>query len=1580
MAKKLNKKVAIISIVLVILVLGTIMGWLVGPKIARRLGIGQNPDKALAKARQLLEVGDYENAEKEFGMAYTFGKTDAYKIERLFELAEFHLINNEQHEADWGKARDCWNKITKIDPDNIEARNKLLDFLYQVAEAGDSRVWKTINENITELLEALKRQEIEPDTSLLTKHAKSFLLMAQRGETTNRQELLTKSLQVLESLLEKNPENNELYLLRAQAARLQGELDQFAGIRDALEKNQENALKWLETGIEKSEDKATATANLLMFKLQTMASDPNEIDKLRVEIETRTMNLPPNDKLLLVTSFAYENTGNMPLEAEINQAIEAIRQAHELDPENIEYVIRMYQLLYRKGSSLNDPDAIADAIELAENALLMSGTQDISGPLQGRNRQYRLYTNIFLAEVYLEKTYLANQAQDEDTARNWRQKAEPRIEEIKNIFGTTENPLVQKFEGMLALAKGEQDKAIRLMYKAYEQSKALDKEGQLSDVDPVLCITLANLMKEKDELGMQLEFLRKAIFNRARPARQKPYLFLDYAEIFAKLRSWSHVLTMVNNYQSRYGINLRSQSLKTQALIALNRFDEAAQSLSEIPAEEPISIQLKINLLTSKINQIQQALAQQDPEKQEPSAEQTQELTQLRTEQTQLLQMWLDQNVKSIDAQTLMGVCRDLIQNNQTQTAIMLIDKYLSGNPDNLPVKILKLQAMQENPLEISQEQQQIIQEQALKSLEDPIKRNVGMAQLYRNRGDYENARTALAEIPTSQANDPQVLLEKFEIAVQEEDIQTVESLLRPLRSQNLDGCEGNLFSAQLEFIKENYQLALRRFDESLAIQPLSSQIYFLKGRVYNRLENYESAIENLQIAQKMKPQNPNYARNLASALFSRNTELGSKVTPQQQAEAQQAITRAMVLNPSDWQLQSVYAETISRENPDQALSIRQLLLKNHPSVENALMLGNMATRHAKYEWDTVKQSGLVELAGNAYQQAIQLEPENETARQVYADFLRVTGKDQEAIDLLKDDENLLWKYYLRNSLFEQAQEILNGLYEKNPEDIMVLHGLVLTAEGMGERQQVEQYLDMLMKMDDSKESELWLFQKYLDNGFTAEVEERLPGFKERYPEETIILLIEAWTQMRNGNLEDSLSLTNRYLETETENASAWRLRGRLYRLMNQPQKAVGDLQRSKRIKADPMVRLELASVYNEMGNPQGAIGELKEGLNDPQAPSQLWLTIEATYKKTANVTELEKFYLTTLEKYPQNISWLYRIGNFYLEQKNFNKAQQFLRDAWNLSLQRQNQDVSILVAYIKSLYEGGKYDEAFSLASEFIDTPAASPAYTYMALIQLKLNQPDKANDSFEKALEKAGVDDRMQELVLENMLETVGKQAVESWCQKQLSQDPDFLPAHLLAYRLAQKEGRYNNAVEHLDRCIELSGEEHPAWFTLAIKKGNVLILAYSKTADKDYLDRSISLFEAMLKKQPENPSLLNNLAYLLTDNNTQIETATEYARKAHQSDPANAVYLDTYAYALCKAGQYKEAERNLLRAIQLNEVFGDPVPWDMFKHMGMAYEGQDNNRQAIEYYQKALDAATEIPEEEKQQLRQTIEKLKL
>jgi tetratricopeptide (TPR) repeat protein len=1576
MAKKLNKKVAVIGIVLLVLMIAAGSGLLIYRHIRR------DPDRALKLHQQALNAGDYLEAEKQLGRAYVFGKSDEDKIQRLFELADFHLIQNDQHEVNWTKAMQCWNMvITNIDTQNIPARRKLLDFYYQAADAADGRAWKNVNENTTELLDIMKKQGTEPDTFLLTAHARSLLAIAQRGETTNRMDPLSECMKILSELIEKEPANQEFYKLMADAMAVEGELNALAGVVDARKKAQDKAVEWLETAIEKTDDKATATADLMLYKMQTTQNDPNSLEAIRVEIAERSKQVQPNDKLWLVTSIAYETPGKMPAEAEINRAIEAIQQARQAKPDNFEYTLRLARLMYRKGHSFNDSAALEDAQQIAEGALSLQDVQDIPGPLQGRNLGYRFVLNSFLADLYLENALAAKKAGNDAELQAYLQKAEPRIKEVLDTLGATDNPTAQKYQGMIALAEGRQDKAAQLLYKAYEQDKALDAPGEASNIDPRVCVMLAQIVKQEGDWGLQVEFLQKALSSRDRYMLQKPQLLLDYAQLISQLRNfpgWPTVVTQwVDNYENRFGPNEQSRKLAIEASLAKGELDKAKEMVAyfDNAPETKLSYEISINL--ARINQLRQTIAGLEEEGKTPAAEQTQELQSLRAGRDTLLEQFFSRYPTEMDPQLLTAVCIDLMQTEQASRAVQYLDTYLAANPDSVGLMVLRLRAQQENPLNLTAEQLQALQEQAIQAIRDPKQKALLMAGQYRSRGEFEKALELLEKNPQVDKDDPDIVQTRFEIALEQKNFPAAESLLQIIRTKNLDLCEGNLSAARLEFVKENYPLALQRLEESIPLRPLSSQTYFLKSQVQRQLKDEQAAIESARTAVRMNPRSPVYVRNLASLLFERNAALGVKVTTEQRNEAEQAIRMAVSLNPADWQLQSVYAESIQLHSPDQALAIRQQLLKSNPTAVNAMMLGNMALRMAQSEWDPAKKDALIELAGKAYQQGMEIDPDDETLRQTYADYQQKTGKGEDAITLLKGDKNLEWRFYLRNGQFERAEAILTELLQEKPDDPMLVQGLVMASQGAGKRDDVKRYLQMLSGLDDTKETELWILQKYIDNGFAAEAEKDIASFRERYPDEKASLLVEAWTEMGKGRLEEAMALTNRYLETDTNNAGAWRLRGRLHRLMNQPREAIDDLQHSKLLQDTPAVRLELATVYSENNQVTAAIGELVSGLDDPQSPVQIRLTLENLYQRNNRTSDLEKLYRSTLEKYPQSALWYYRAGAYYLGQKDLAKAQELLQKSWELSLEAKTPSSASLEYYLESLFQSKNYEKAMNIASGVIDTPLAPVGYAFMAQIQLRLGQKDKALDSFYKALEKSQ-SDSASEGVMRLMLNTVGLDPVTAWIAEELAENKESLKAHVLASSLAQLKGSYNEAIDQMDRCIEIVGQESPDWLGYALRKVNLLIMAYTKTGDNDYWTRATGLLEKMLQEQPNNGSLLNNLAYLLTDNDQQLETALDYARQAHQGDPGNAVYLDTYAYAQCKTGQYKRAEQNLIRAVQIYEASGQPLPWDLYEHLGMAKEGVGKTSEAIEMYQKALGASDQIPEKKTQQLQQAIQRL--
>jgi putative PEP-CTERM system TPR-repeat lipoprotein len=90
-----------------------------------------------------------------------------------------------------------------------------------------------------------------------------------------------------------------------------------------------------------------------------------------------------------------------------------------------------------------------------------------------------------------------------------------------------------------------------------------------------------------------------------------------------------------------------------------------------------------------------------------------------------------------------------------------------------------------------------------------------------------------------------------------------------------------------------------------------------------------------------------------------------------------------------------------------------------------------------------------------------------------------------------------------------------------------------------------------------------------------------------------------------------------------------------------------------------------------------------------------------------------------------------------------------------------------------------------------------------------------------------------------------------------------------------------------------------------------------------DKDYAD-STREFEALLKKAPLNPIVLNNLAWLYARANNP--KAVELARRAYAMAPESPNVTDTLGWVLASRGDLKEAASLLARAHE--QAPGDPM----------------------------------------------------
>jgi Tfp pilus assembly protein PilF len=196
---------------------------------------------------------------------------------------------------------------------------------------------------------------------------------------------------------------------------------------------------------------------------------------------------------------------------------------------------------------------------------------------------------------------------------------------------------------------------------------------------------------------------------------------------------------------------------------------------------------------------------------------------------------------------------------------------------------------------------------------------------------------------------------------------------------------------------------------------------------------------------------------------------------------------------------------------------------------------------------------------------------------------------------------------------------------------------------------------------------------------------------------------------------------------------------------------------------------------------------------------------------------------------------------------------------------------------------------------------------------------------------------------------------------------------------FNLTMINGQYNKAVAYIDKCLQIVGPDGPARTDYITKKALVLQQAYTKTSDNNYLQRAIAEYESLLAEMPNNASVLNNLAYMLVENDEKLVEALEYAKRAYELMPNNPNILDTYGYALYKNGRFAEADEFLQAALQQYEQSEVSAPAELYEHLGMTKEKLGAQTEALAAYKQALEIGVDrLSEAASKRITSAVERL--
>jgi tetratricopeptide (TPR) repeat protein len=291
--------------------------------------------------------------------------------------------------------------------------------------------------------------------------------------------------------------------------------------------------------------------------------------------------------------------------------------------------------------------------------------------------------------------------------------------------------------------------------------------------------------------------------------------------------------------------------------------------------------------------------------------------------------------------------------------------------------------------------------------------------------------------------------------------------------------------------------------------------------------------------------------------------------------------------------------------------------------------------------------------------------------------------------------------------------------------------------------------------------------------------------------------------------------------------------------------------------------------------------------------------------------------------------------------QKQFSEAEVDVQTS--LQKQPENPQAYVELAQIKAAQ--GQFPEALATLQKALDLdPASSPALMEMVRIYSYQKQPEKAIAAVQAQVAKSPNNPLLYVLLSSIQSSTRNFPAAAESAQKAYQLDPHNRNA-VNAYATTVTElGHPEQAIPLWSTWISAHPSDDAALSMLGQLQGQV---GNPAEATRDY--------QKALEINPNQFWALNNLAYLMVEQNQNLDVALSYAQQARTAQPHMASTADTLAWVYYHKGMYGSSRDLLEDAIKT-----DPNDPDIQYHLGMAYNKLGDRSDAVTHLKKAVTLA--------------------
>lgn len=707
---------------------------------------------------------------------------------------------------------------------------------------------------------------------------------------------------------------------------------------------------------------------------------------------------------------------------------------------------------------------------------------------------------------------------------------------------------------------------------------------------------------------------------------------------------------------------------------------------------------------------------------------------------------------------------------------------------------------------------------------------------------------------------------------------------------------------------EQNWRNAFSSFSRVLELEPENLEAMESMGRLYLMANEVEKAKELADKLLASDPSSVNY-RVIRAGVAMRDKQLAQAITILKEVLAEKAFHEEAVVG-----LATAYME--NGQLDEAKTLITDAIAHNDKSAIFANYMVNIAILQRDYDTAVVYLQKLREF-----------QPDNENIVLRIADMYLVTDKGDQAVSFLEGElATSPDKSALRSRLAElmyNAGKNEEGIavIDKAPNMVPALH--ITKATGL-----------MRLNRPDDAIAELKKVSEDTNAGPEA------LNAKQRLAEIYVL----------RNNSDESLKELNEIIQRNPGDNKAMALRGRIHYLRGNYTDAVADLRVVIRDNPkDGASALALAESQRLLGNAKLGEDTLRASIaaNPNYAPA--YLVLAGIQRSQGN-------------------------NSGALETLRSGAATTGLAD--------------LHFAYIDSLVAGKRYADAQNYLVALMDEKKelSIPGYIRLAAMNAEQRNFTQARDFYGKALEMNP--DYYQAAEGFVLMEVAAKRTPQAlaWIKKRSSERPEDPNSMALLAEVYNENKQYEEAIEAFKNASKLA----PPWeqpyvrimqiYNAQLKKPELaieylnaswaanpevfapaVILASYYESIKNYEDAE-KLYRSVLAKNSEIIAVNNNLAYIMTLNNSTPERMSEALQMALKAATANTPEtLDTLGWVYYKQNKLPEALENLNKAY---EAGGSKSPIISY-HLALVHNAMGNKEEAKKILGELLEKFEQFDE---------------